>query len=164
VRAPFSGARSIDCHSSKVGRLFTILKIRPYKESRVWAEFVVSAEGGRYPSLRARLPATETFVIAQEGLHPVDYLAGGSTLTISIGEDSTVTGHLFIPATLTGDEPFEADMAGRAVVTPGRVTFDQTADTFIRDLIFLRHPGSIEAYMALNPGTSYHLRLLRIER
>lgn len=104
------------------------------------------------------------FILADVGQHPVDYLAGGSTLSLRIAEDSTVTGRLFIPAELTGDDPFEADMAGKAVVTDSTVQFDQEADTFIRDLTFARHKGYLEAEQPLNPGSLFHVRLDQFAR
>lgn len=102
------------------------------------------------------------FTITPEPFPPVDVLAGGGTLTIEIAADSTVTGQLFIPAAITGDDDLSESMAGVATITRTTVTFDQGADTFIRDLTFSRHPGYLAVDQVLvSNDTRYVVRLDR---
>lgn len=100
--------------------------------------------------------------ITPEPFPEVDVLAGGGTLTIEIAEDSTVSGQLFIPAAVTGDDDLTESMAGVATITRTMVTFDQGADTFIRDLTFSRHADYLSADQVLvADDTRYVLRLER---
>jgi hypothetical protein len=103
-------------------------------------------------------------VVTAVSLHPVDYIAAGSTLTITIAEDSSVTGHLTIPAAITGGADFDADMAGVAAVTEATVIFDQAAVTFVRGLTFTRHHRYLEVNSALAAGPQFHIRLDRVDR
>jgi len=97
-------------------------------------------------------------IVTAAGLHPVDLLAGGSSLTISIAGDSSVTGHLFIPAAITGTGDLDDDLAGTASATVSTISFDQTADTFVRDLTFTRHRDYLSADQMIN-GDRYVVRL-----
>jgi hypothetical protein len=65
---------------------------------------------------------------------PMDLVANGATLKIAIAEDNTTSGTLFIPSGVTGGAPLQASMVGAVVRTGDVVTFQQTADTFVRDL------------------------------
>ena len=52
-----------------------------------------------------------------------------------LNSNGTTTGHLHLVA--SGNNPaLDADMAGTWVRTGTTVTFDQTADTFVRDMNF----------------------------
>jgi hypothetical protein len=67
---------------------------------------------------------------------PKDQLARGATMNLVLTADGSVTGHLHIPA--DGTLPvLDADMAGSWALDRHIVTFDQSADTFVRDLPFL---------------------------
>lgn len=67
-----------------------------------------------------------------------DHLDAGATLTLTLGDDGTTTGRLFVPggaedggdldAPLDGTWSFDAD--------EDQVTFDHPADTFVRDMTF----------------------------
>jgi hypothetical protein len=92
----------------------------------------------------------------------VDVLAGSGTLTIAIAADSTVTGQLFIPAAITGEDDLTESMAGIATITRTSVTFDQGADTFVRDLTFTRHSGYLTADQVLASDDARYV--VRLER
>jgi hypothetical protein len=113
-------------------------------------------------------PGSDTFAgvytatvltITPESIPVTDVLAGGGTLTIEIESDSTISGQLFLPAALTGDDDLLESMAGTATITNSSVTFDQGADTFLRDLTFTRHAGYLAADQVLVDGTRYVVRL-----
>lgn len=60
-----------------------------------------------------------------------DVLAAGGSLTLVLTASGGVTGNLFVPASVGG--PLNADMAGTYEITGSNITFDQAADTFVRD-------------------------------
>jgi len=56
-------------------------------------------------------------------------------LTITLAADGTTTGHLHLD-TFNGNPAVDADMAGTWVQTGNTVTFNQSADTFVRSMPF----------------------------
>jgi len=66
-----------------------------------------------------------------------DWVAAGSTLTLSLAANGTTTGHFFVPGAAEGGGDFHADMAGTWSLSGNRITFTQTADTFVRDMDFI---------------------------
>lgn len=78
-----------------------------------------------------------TFTTTTDGT-TTDQLAEGATLNITLHEEGTTTGRLFVPG---GDEDggdLDADLAGTFSFNDSTdgVTFDQNADTFVRDMTF----------------------------
>lgn len=78
-----------------------------------------------------------TFTTTTDGT-TTDQLAEGATLNITLHEDGTTTGELFVPGGAEDGGDFEADLAGTFSFNDSsdRVTFDQNADTFVRDMTF----------------------------
>lgn len=79
----------------------------------------------------------ETFTLTTDGV-TTDLLERGSTLTITLREDGTTTGQLFVP---DGDEDgsdLDANLDGTYSFDDDadEVTFSQEADTFVRDVTF----------------------------
>jgi len=74
------------------------------------------------------------FSVTPTGQAAINVLAAGGSLTISIAANNTTTGSLFIPASINGGTAFNADMAGSVTLTGTSVSFQQSADTFVRDL------------------------------
>jgi hypothetical protein len=66
----------------------------------------------------------------------VDLLALGADVTAVLAPDGTTTGHLSVPGGGEGGEDVEADLTGTWTLSGTTVTFNQTADTFIRDVEF----------------------------
>lgn len=60
-----------------------------------------------------------------------DVLAEGGSLDMTLGADGSVAGGMIIPASAGG--PFQADMAGTYTLSGNNLTFQQAADTFVRD-------------------------------
>jgi hypothetical protein len=71
-----------------------------------------------------------------ENSSTTDWVAAGATLTISLDTNGTTTGHLFVPGGAAGGGDFDADLAGTWTLTDGIVEFNQTADSFVRDMAF----------------------------
>jgi hypothetical protein len=65
-----------------------------------------------------------------------DQLASGATVSVTLAEDGSTTGHVFVPGGAEDGGNFEADLAGTWSLAGTTVTFSQTADTFIRDIQF----------------------------
>jgi hypothetical protein len=78
--------------------------------------------------------AATTFVTTG-GSGQTNQLLAGSTLTMVLNSNGTTTGHLHVAA--SGNNPaLDADMAGTWLLNGTMVTFDQSADTFVRDMNF----------------------------
>jgi len=77
-----------------------------------------------------------TFTLTQGSQAPTDVLAAGGSLNITLGGDGSTTGQLSIPASLNGGSALIASMAGTFSLSGTTVTFDQAADTFVRDIDF----------------------------
>lgn len=71
---------------------------------------------------------------ATTGGTTTDHLAAGGSFTITLATNGTTTGRLFLPN--LGGGNFDADMSGTWTLTGSTVSFDQTADTFVRDMTF----------------------------
>ena len=101
------------------------------------------------------------FMVTPQGESEKDVLAAGGSLVITIEADGSTTGSLNIPASVTGGAAFNASMAGTATVTQLTVEFEQQADTFVRDLIWLRIEGKLTVINAAAGGANYTITLLR---
>ncbi len=75
-----------------------------------------------------------TFRVTPLGQSAIDVLAQGGALTITVAADNATSGSLNVPAIATGGTALTASMAGTAVRTGNTVQFQQTADTFVRDV------------------------------
>jgi hypothetical protein len=66
----------------------------------------------------------------------VDLLALGATVEVTLASDGTTTGRLFVPGGAEGGGDLDEDLTGTWTLAGSTVTFNQTADTFIRDAQF----------------------------
>ena len=66
----------------------------------------------------------------------VNQLVLGADVAMTLAPDGTTTGHLFVPGAGENGGDLDADLIGTWTLSRGGVTFDQTADTFIRDVRF----------------------------
>ena len=65
-----------------------------------------------------------------------DLLAAGAVVSIDLAEDGTTTGEIFVAAGGEGGGDLDQELTGTWTLAGSTVTFDQDADTFIRDLEF----------------------------
>jgi hypothetical protein len=65
-----------------------------------------------------------------------DWLAIGAELTLDLRADGTVTGRLFVPEADEDGGDLDEGMNGTWTLDGNTVRFQQTADTFVRDLAF----------------------------
>ena len=78
------------------------------------------------------------FTVTADG-ETIDYLALGASLQIELNRDGTTSGRLLVPG---GDEDggdMDASMAGTWKLDGSTVTFQQGADTFVRDMPLVVH-------------------------
>jgi hypothetical protein len=75
-------------------------------------------------------------LLVTEGGVTTDQLDLGSSLTLELHQDGTATGRLYVPE-VEGEE-FDVDLPGTFLFDDAadRVTFQQDADTFVRDMAF----------------------------
>jgi hypothetical protein len=73
--------------------------------------------------------------VTTSGSVQTNQVVAGSTLDLSLDLDGGLSGHLHVAAS-GGNPAFDADMAGTWTHSGNTLKFNQSADTFVRDLIF----------------------------
>ncbi|HLB54570.1 MAG TPA: hypothetical protein VJK71_05640 [Gemmatimonadales bacterium] len=101
------------------------------------------------------------FGITPAGQSAIDVLAAGGSLSITITKNGSTTGLLNLPSSVTGGAPVMASMAGTAEITGLTVQFQQTADTFVRDLVWSRIEGVLMVAELSVGGATYNIALVR---
>ena len=77
------------------------------------------------------------------GSGTTDLLATGASVTITLASDGTTSGRMVVPGVGAGGGDLDADLAGTWALTGVTVTFDQAADTFMRDVPFTAEPSRL---------------------
>jgi hypothetical protein len=75
----------------------------------------------------------------------IDLLALGAEVSVTLEEDGDTTGELFVPGGGEGGEDLEADLVGTWTLSGSTVTFNQEADTFLRDVEFTAGEDALTA-------------------
>jgi hypothetical protein len=70
------------------------------------------------------------------GVGVVNQLILGAEVAVTLAPDGTTTGRLFVPHAGENGGDVDADLTGTWSLSRGAVTFDQTVETFIRDVRF----------------------------
>jgi hypothetical protein len=73
-----------------------------------------------------------------------NWLAKGAVLQINLSADGTTTGRLLVPGMDEGGGDFDKDLAGRWSLKGDTVHFEQSADTFVRDMPFLVRGNTLQ--------------------
>ena len=102
----------------------------------------------------------DQFLVTPDGQTPINVLAAGGSLIITISASGATSGSLYLPPTI-GGVPFGVSMAGTATVTATTVQFTQTADTFVRELTWTRSENRLEVTDQPTGGASYTVSLLK---
>ena len=123
------------------------------------ASVACGSDGPTQPSVAGAYVAT-TFRVTPAGQPMIDVLAGGGTLSINIAADNSTTGSLTLPASLAGSTT-SLTMAGTAVVSGSTIKFQQTADTFVRDLTFTISGNTLSATNQTVGGATFNVTLTR---
>jgi hypothetical protein len=74
---------------------------------------------------------------AVDGGQVVDILGQGGTLAIVLQVDLSTTGRLFVPDGGETGEDLDVDLTGTWMLSADTIRFDHSADTFVRDMVFL---------------------------
>jgi hypothetical protein len=74
---------------------------------------------------------------------PTDLLALGMTLTLTLAPDGTTTGRLFLAGGGDNGADIDEDLTGTWTLSGHSVTFNQSANTFIRDAVFTAGPNTL---------------------
>ena len=74
-----------------------------------------------------------------------DVLDEGGSLTITLNADSTTSGNLFVPASVADGEELNESMVGTYSVVADTLTFNQVADTFVRDCSWIIEGSHLSA-------------------
>jgi len=89
-----------------------------------------------------------------------DFAGGGNQFTLVLDPNGTVTGHLHLIGAGEGGADVDADMAGTWKLDHWTITFDQAADTFVRDTDFRFDQAYLRADF-VSDGTTVHIRMIR---
>jgi len=91
----------------------------------------------------------------------INVLAQGGNLSIVISGNSTTTGTLNLPAIVTGGAALQTSMAGAVDRNGNSVSFEQTADTFVRDLYWTVSGNTITVTNQSVSGATWTIVLTR---
>lgn len=84
-----------------------------------------------------------TIFTLTSGATATDLLAAGASVTVTLAQDGTTSGRLFVPGGAEDGGDLDADLTGTWSLNGASVTFSQTADTFIRDVAFTAEPNRL---------------------
>ncbi len=102
-----------------------------------------------------------TFRATPTGLAEIDILAQGGGLVLSINGANTTAGTLSLPAVVTGTVATQVSMAGTATRNGSGVKFEQSADTFVRDLNWTFANNTLSVTNQSVGGATYTIVLAR---
>ena len=121
---------------------------------------LASACDSNDPSPIAGSYEATSFVVTETGEAPIDVLAEGGDLTVTIASNNSTTGTLTVPGSLTGGGDQSFSMNGTAILTGNTVRFEQSADTFVRDMTFQIVGNDLHGAFS-NSGVSVAITLTR---
>ena len=104
---------------------------------------------------------TAHVLLTSDNAGAVDWIACGATLTLGLGRDGTTSGHLFVPGGGEGGSDLNADMAGVWLLVGGKVSFGQTADTFVRNMDFVPSQDRLSGDHTFADGTRVRVVLTK---
>jgi hypothetical protein len=84
---------------------------------------------------------------------PIDLLALGSSVTVTLAPNGTTTGRLFVPGGNEDGSDLDEDLTGTWSLSGSTVTFSQTAATVIRDAEFTATGGLLTGEGTFNNST-----------
>ena len=90
----------------------------------------------------------------------LDLLDLGATADVTLAANGTTTGRLFVPGGAEGGGDLDEDLTGTWSLSGSTVTFNQTADTFIRDAPFTASQNRLTGEGTFN-GQTIHIVLAK---
>ena len=101
-----------------------------------------------------------TLTIKPPGAAQIDVIGVGGSMEITLFANGTTTGTLSAPASVNNGTPLLESMAGTFTLTGTTVTFDQAADTFVRETPFSADGNRLVATFTAN-NAEVHVVLTR---
>jgi hypothetical protein len=101
------------------------------------------------------------FHVTPTGQSAIDVLAAGGSLAITISAANATSGTLNLPTTVTGGVPLTASMVGTATLSGSTVGFQQSTDTFVRNLAWTSAGATLSVTNQSAGGASYTISLTR---
>ena len=90
----------------------------------------------------------------------VNLLSLGASVEMVLNENGTTSGRVFAPGLDEGGQDLDVDLAGTWTLQGETVTFNQTGDTFIRDVPFTVTPNRLRGEGTFN-GVTVRLTLTK---
>lgn len=103
---------------------------------------------------------TATTFTAANATGTSDLLAGGASVSAVLNVNGTTTGRLVVPASVTGSTAVDEDLTGTWALANTQVTFNQSGDTFLRDIVFTVSGNTLVGNGAFS-GTTLHVVLTK---
>ncbi|HEX2781108.1 MAG TPA: hypothetical protein VHM30_16530 [Gemmatimonadaceae bacterium] len=86
---------------------------------------------------------TATSFTTTDGGTTTNVLAAGGSISLVLTAQGATTGHLFVPASVTGDVDVNDDLSGTWTQNGSTVHLSHAADTFLRDTPFTIHGATL---------------------
>lgn len=102
-----------------------------------------------------------TFAVHQGTGPAVDLISRGASIEVTLTAAGSVSGQMVIPETPEFGPGFTTDIGGTFAITGSTLRFTQTADTFMRDFIWMIEGQSLTASGDAGGGTSAEVTLSR---
>jgi hypothetical protein len=83
-----------------------------------------------------------------------DLLALGAVVSIALAADGTMTGEIFVEGGAEDGSDLDEDLTGTWTLAGSTVTFDQGADTFVRDVEFTAAQDRLTGERTFDDGTA----------
>lgn len=83
------------------------------------------------------------FHVTPDGEPDMDILAAGGSLTVTLDANGGASGTISLPASVTGSIPISESLTGTYTQSGNTVQFQQSADTFVRDLAWTVGSGTL---------------------
>ncbi len=99
---------------------------------------------------------------ATTSIGTIDLLLAGATVDATLAPDGTTSGRLFVPGGEEDGSDLDEDLTGTWTLAGETVTFDQTADTFIRDAEFIAGRNTLTGEGTFS-GVSGFLQLVKAD-
>ena len=91
-----------------------------------------------------------------------DLLLAGATVDATLAADGTTSGRLFLPGGNEDGSDLDEDLTGTWTLSADTVTFNQTADTFIRDVDFIAGRNTLTATGEFS-GVTIFLQMVKVQ-
>jgi hypothetical protein len=104
--------------------------------------------------------AATDFHVTPPGQPIVDVISAGGSITVTVAEDLSTDGTLFLPAGLISSQAIQASMAGKLVQkSDGMWFFQQSSNTFMRLLLWQQFTDAFVTTTQHEDGTKFQIVL-----